>query len=132
MRLDAGMAVGGSSRAEFESILTFDQGILIVTNRYHLRGCCVPILKSLPICMASLQPHTRQGIRVRDCQGGLPFCPGAVTLARRTTGLGTPVWRLMENLRPEKDILSSLLLFEGGFEGRGGGSKMGSSACYNS
>lgn len=33
--------------------------------------------------------------------GNSPFRPGsAVKLPRRMTGLGTPVWRLMENLRP--------------------------------
>ena len=37
-----------------------------------------------------------------------PFAPGSPPmLPRRTTGLGTPVWRLMENLRPLNAILSS-------------------------
>ena len=42
--------------------------------------------------------------------GDVPFTDGSALLKRLTKGFGSPVWRLMENLRPPNMVDGSLLL----------------------
>lgn len=62
-----------------------------------------------------------RGIKVEQ-KPDIPFADGSTVLDRRAKGLGTPVWRLMENLRPpnmmSEERWTALALVEAG-RGRG-------------
>lgn len=49
------------------------------------------------------KPHRQQA---RD-SASVPFVDGSPMLKRRARVLGAPVWRLMENLRPLKDMMAT-------------------------
>lgn len=64
-------------------------------------GCLCLSLRPRHCCTTRLDGT---GIRIPQdsdkTEAVLPFCEGSLVLDRRANGLGTPVWRLMENLRP--------------------------------